>query len=406
MLSPDFLVIGGGIVGISIARELKRRFSDETVTLIEKEPACGLHASGRNSGVLHAGFYYSADSLKAKFTRVGNEAMTAYCEAKRIPLNKCGKLVVAKDETELARLDELMSRGAHNKVPLEFITEEEAREIEPRVKTCQRAIFSPTTSSGDPRRVLGAMEEDAKREGVSIRYDERYVMRPTDGGVVTTKRRFTPGHTVNAAGLYADKIALDFGFSANYRILPFKGLYLHSDEPPGSLRTNIYPVPDLRNPFLGVHFTVKDDGHVKIGPTAIPAFWREQYRSFDNFRFGEFAEILFREAGLMFSSSFDFRELAVEELKKYSRPHLVALAARLASNVELRHYRRWGQPGIRAQLLNIKTRKLEMDFVIEGDELSTHVLNAVSPGWTCALPFAGFVVDRIQKMVALKAKGV
>ena len=400
MLSPDFLVIGGGIVGISTARELKARFSDANVTLIEKEPAGGLHASGRNSGVLHAGFYYSADSLKAKLTRAGNKAMTAYCEQRNIPLNKCGKLVVAKDESELAQLDELLSRGAQNKVPLENLSAEQAREIEPRVKTCQRAIFSPTTSSGDPRRVLAAMEEDAKQEGVSIRHGERYVRRVADGKVVTAKTQFAPGHTVNAAGLYADKIALDFGFSENYRILPFKGLYLHSDEPPGSLRTNIYPVPDLRNPFLGVHFTVKDDGHVKIGPTAIPAFWREQYRAFDNFRFGEFVEILFREAGLMFSSSFDFRQLAVEELKKYSRPHLVALAARLASNVESRHYRRWGEPGIRAQLLDIKTRKLEMDFVIEGDEHSTHVLNAVSPGWTCALPFAAFVVDRIQKMVA------
>jgi L-2-hydroxyglutarate oxidase len=399
MAASDFLVIGGGIVGLSIARELKSRFSEAAVTLIEKEPACGLHASGRNSGVLHAGFYYSADSLKARFTRVGNEAMTAYCAARNIPLNKCGKLVVAKNESELAQLDELLARGARNKVPLESITEEQAREIEPRVKTCQRAIFSPTTSSGDPRQVIQTMEEDARHEGISIIRGERYLKR-IEGGIKTPKRQFAAGHIINAAGLYADKIALDFGFSESYRILPFKGLYLHSDEPPGSLRTNIYPVPDLRNPFLGVHFTVKSDGKVKIGPTAIPAFWREQYRSFDNFRFGEFVEILFREAGLMFSSSFDFRQLAVEELKKYSRPHLVALASHLASQVSAGNYRRWGEPGIRAQLLDIKSRKLEMDFVIEGDERSTHLLNAVSPGWTCALPFASYVVDRIEKTAA------
>jgi len=399
MAASDFLVIGGGIVGLSIARELKSRFSEAAVTLIEKEPACGLHASGRNSGVLHAGFYYSADSLKARFTRVGNEAMTAYCAARNIPLNKCGKLVVAKNESELAQLDELLARGTRNKVPLESITEEQAREIEPRVKTCQRAIFSPTTSSGDPRQVIQTMEEDAQREGISIIRGERYLKR-IEGGIKTPKRQFAAGHIINAAGLYADKIALDFGFSESYRILPFKGLYLHSDEPPGSLRTNIYPVPDLRNPFLGVHFTVKSDGKIKIGPTAIPAFWREQYRSFDNFRFGEFVEILFREAGLMFSSSFDFRQLAVEELKKYSRPHLVALASHLASRVSAGNYRRWGEPGIRAQLLDIKSRKLEMDFVIEGDERSTHLLNAVSPGWTCALPFASYVVDRIEKTAA------
>ncbi|PZR76853.1 MAG: L-2-hydroxyglutarate oxidase [Chthoniobacterales bacterium] len=397
MAASDFLVIGGGIVGLSIARELKSRFSDAAVTLIEKEPACGLHASGRNSGVLHAGFYYSADSLKAKFTRVGNEAMTAYCAARNIPLNKCGKLVVAKNEAEVAQLDELLQRGARNKVPLENLTEEQAREIEPRVKTYQRAIFSPTTSSGDPRRVIQAMEQDANREGISIIRGERYLKR-APGGIITPKGHLTARHIINAAGLYADKIALDFGFSEKYRILPFKGLYLHSNEQPGALRTNIYPVPDLRNPFLGVHFTVKDDGHVKIGPTAIPAFWREQYGAFDNFRFGEFIEILFREAGLMFSSSFDFKQLAVEELKKYSRPHLVALASQLATGVDTRHYRRWGPPGIRAQLLDIKSRKLEMDFVIEGDERSTHLLNAVSPGWTCSLPFASYVVDRIEKI--------
>ena len=403
MITPDFLVIGGGIVGLSIARELQARFSDATITLIEKEPACGLHASGRNSGVLHAGFYYSADSLKAKFTRAGNKAMTAYCERRNIPLNKCGKLVVAKDESELSQLDELLSRGVQNKVPLESLTEEQAREIEPRVKTYKRAVFSPTTSSGDPLRVIEAMQQDAQREGVSIVHGEKYVGR-TQNGIRTRKDRIAAGHIINAAGLYADRIALDFGFSQNYRILPFKGLYLHSDEPPGSFRTNIYPVPDLRNPFLGVHFTIKDDGHIKIGPTAIPAFWREQYRSFDNFRLGEFVEILFREAGLMISSSFDFKQLAVEELKKYSRPRLVKLASRLASGVEERHYKRWGRPGIRAQLLDIKTRKLEMDFVIEGDERSTHILNAVSPGWTCSLPFASYVVDRIEKNHPAKMK--
>src|SRR5436853_1224275 len=127
IISTDFLIIGGGVIGISIARELKSYFSDATVMLLEKEPACGLHASGRNSGVIHAGFYYSADSLKAKFTRMGNEALTRYCEEKKIPLNKCGKLVVAKDERDLLQLDELLRRGAANGVPLEAVSEDEAR---------------------------------------------------------------------------------------------------------------------------------------------------------------------------------------------------------------------------------------------------------------------------------------
>ena len=394
--STDFLILGGGVIGLSIARELKDRFRNTQVTLLEKEAACGLHASGRNSGIIHAGFYYSADSLKAKLTRAGNQAMSAYCEAKKIPLNRCGKLVVAKDQDDLPQLDELLRRGRTNGVPLESLTEEEARKIEPRVKTHQRAIFSPTTASADPRRVIEEMTQDAIKEGIAIRTGAPY-LRSKKGLVITPQGSFSARHVVNAAGLYADKIALDFGFSENYRILPFKGLYLYSDEPPGAFRTNIYPVPDLRNPFLGVHFTVKDDGHVKIGPTAIPALWREQYRRFDNFKFGEFIEVLFREAGLMMSSNFDFQKLALEEVRKYSRPHLVALASSLAHGVQSKHYTRWGEPGIRAQLLDIKHRKLEMDFVIEGDEHSTHLLNAVSPGWTCAIPFARYAVDQIEK---------
>jgi L-2-hydroxyglutarate oxidase LhgO len=398
MNTSDFLVVGGGIVGVSLARALKSRFQGATVRLVEKEKGCGLHASGRNSGVIHAGFYYSADSLKAKFTRAGNVAMTTYCESRQIPLNRCGKLVVAKDEEELAQLDELLRRGAANQVPLESMSEEEARKIEPRVKTYQRAIFSPTTSSAEPAAVIAALQEDARKEGVEIVTGATY-LRMDERTVVTSAGNFQAGHIVNAAGLHADKIALDFGFSEKYRILPFKGIYLYSREAPGALRTNIYPVPDLRNPFLGVHFTVKVDGRIKIGPTAIPAFWREQYRGFDNFKFGEFIEVLFREAGLMISANFDFRELAVEEMRKYSRRHLVSLASRLAQGVRPGDYREWGEPGIRAQLLNIKERKLEMDFVVEGDGESTHVLNAVSPGWTCAMPFAEYVVDRIEKEV-------
>ncbi len=392
----DFLVIGGGVVGISIARELKRRHPEASVCLLEKEPECGLHASGRNSGVIHAGFYYSADSLKAKFTLAGNIALTAYCAEKKIPLNRCGKLVVARNEQELSQLDELLRRGAANGVPLESLSEDDAKKIEPRAKTFQRAIFSPTTSSASPQQVIAAMGEDAAREGVRILTHAPY-LRSEGGKVFTPRETIEAGHLVNAAGLYADRIALDFGFSQKHRILPFKGLYLYSDEPGNAFRTNIYPVPDLRNPFLGVHFTVRSDGQVKIGPTAIPAFWREQYRGFDNFKFGEFVEVLFREAGLVFSSNFDFHKLAIEELRKYSRPHLVALASELAQGVRPEHYTRWGEPGIRAQLLNIKTRKLEMDFVVEGDRNSTHVLNAVSPGWTCAMPFSAYVCDQIAR---------
>ena len=157
-------------------------------------------------------------------------------------------------------------------------------------------------------------------------------------------------------------------------------------------------MPDLRNPFLGVHFTLPIDGKTKIGPTAIPALWREQYGGLANFKFSEFAEIISRDLGLLLCSGFDFKRIATEETLKYFRSRLVSLASTLLEGVKLENYRHWGKPGIRAQLLNIKTRKLEMDFVLQGDRTSLHVLNAVSPAWTCALPFAEFVCDRIETL--------
>ena len=399
MNNTDFLIIGGGVIGLSIARVLKKRFSDSRVTLIEKEKGLGFHGSGRNSGVLHAGFYYSSDSLKAKFTRTGNQRLTEYCESRGLKINKCGKLVVAKNEEELQRFNELLERGKKNGVPLQCLTKAEAREIEPRVKTFEKALYSPSTATIDPLEVIMAMQKDAEDEGVDIHLGTGY-LQAQGNRVSTSSGSYEARMVINAGGLYADKIAMDFGFSRKYRILPFKGLYLNSDEPPGSLKTNIYPVPNLKNPFLGTHLTVTVAGKTKIGPTALPALWREQYQGMKNLCWSEVLEILARQCGLFISSNFNFKALACEEIRKRSRPHLVALASSLAEGVELNNYRTWGKPGIRAQLINIEERKLEMDFVIEGDQDSIHVLNAVSPAFTCALPFAEYVCDQVARHVS------
>lgn len=388
-------MVGGGIIGLTVAKKLKERFHGSKVVLLEKESNCGLHASGRNSGVLHAGFYYSANSLKARFSREGNRLMTQYCIDKGLKINKCGKLVVAKNENELSRLEDLLKRGNVNKVNIKKITEHEAKEIEPRVKTFKYALFSPTTSSIDPREAMDSLKEDALKEGVEIHLNTGY-MKKDGQEIVTSKGKLKYKFFVNAAGLYADKIAKDFGFSKNYRILPFKGLYLYSDEPSGNLKTHIYPVPDPQYPFLGTHFTITVDGQVKIGPTAIPAFWREQYSKFDNFDFNEWIEIMFRQLGLLAFSGFDFKQLAVNEMKKYSKTYLTRLASELVSGVQS-HKFTWGRAGIRAQLINLKEKTLEMDFVLEGDENSLHILNAVSPGFTCAFPMADYVCDRIKE---------
>ena len=392
----DFLVIGGGVIGISIARELKSRNPNSGVCILEKEHQCGLHASSRNSGVLHAGFYYTADSLKARFTKEGNQRLTKYCEIKNLALKKCGKLVVAQNESELVWLDELMTRARNNGVPLELITDEESQTIEPRAKTYQKALFSPTTASINPTELVKSLLSDAIQEGVQLKTNTQYIHRVGKSSIKTSNGIFEAKYIINAAGLYADKIGRDFNFSKDHRILPFKGLYLYSNEPLGALNTHIYPVPDLTNPFLGVHFTITSDDKIKIGPTAIPAFWREQYQGWSNFNMPELTEIILRQAGLFLSSNFDFKALAFRELKKYSKPLLVSLAAKLAKGVDIKHYRQWGLAGIRAQLLNIRKKELEMDFVLEGDKQSMHILNAISPGLTCALPFADYVCDQVE----------
>ena len=394
-MQSDFLVIGGGVIGLNIARGLRKVFPGTSVRLIEKEADCGLHASGRNSGVLHAGFYYSPDSLKAKLTWSGNRLLTEYCDEKKIPLNKCGKLVVAKNETDHAGLDELLRRGRANGIPLDELSEQDAKSIEPRAKTCARALFSPATSTVDPNQVMQAMKKDAIDEGIILHCGVRY-LSSSKGRVLTTEGAHDVGYVVNAAGLYADRIARDYGFSQHYRILPFKGLYLYSNEPPGSIRTNIYPVPDLKNPFLGVHFTVAASGKAKIGPTAIPGLWREQYGGMSNFRWEEFIEVAMRGVGLLATSNFDFKTLAIREMAKYSKSTMISLASQLAEGVKFEQYQTWGRPGIRAQLVDIRKRKLEMDFVLEGDKGSMHVLNAVSPAFTCSIPFSEYVCQQIK----------
>ena len=392
----DFLIIGAGVIGLNIALSLRESFPDSSVCIIEKEDEPGMHASGRNSGVLHAGFYYTSDSVKARFCKEGNQRLTEYCLEKKLPINQCGKLVVASSDAELKGLDELYRRGTANNVELVKVDEAEAKNIEPRV-ICKRALFSPSTATVSPQAVMHSLIDDVLEAGVNIRSNTAFVS--SQGRTVkTSKGDIEAGYVINAAGLYADKIALSYGFSTDYRILPFKGLYLYAGNQSAALNTNVYPVPDLKHPFLGVHFTVNVEGKTKIGPTAVPAFWREQYGGMKNFKFSEMVEIITRDLGLFLRNDFDFRKVAIEELKKHSRATMVRLAGGMIKEVDRDAYEHWGAPGIRAQLVNIREKRLEMDFCYEGDDRSFHVLNAVSPAFTCSMPFSKFLVQRIVEL--------
>jgi L-2-hydroxyglutarate oxidase LhgO len=245
------------------------------------------------------------------------------------------------------------------------------------------------------------MVKDAEDAGIEILTDTEYQSRRPDGSataVTTSQGQILAGYVINAAGVYADKIAADFGFSRNYRVLPFKGLYLYADKGTEQVRTHIYPVPNLNNPFLGVHYTVTVDGRVKIGPTAIPAFWREHYRGFENFSFQELIEIVGRELTMFVRNDFQFRSLAFTEMQKYVKSKMVEQAEQLVTGTAKQNFRTWGKPGIRAQLFDIEKRRLEMDFRYEGDRKSFHVLNAVSPAFTCSMPFCTFLFDQIDQI--------
>lgn len=390
----DYLIIGAGIIGLAIARELKMRFPGASIVVIEKEADVAYHSSGRNSGVLHAGFYYSADSLKAKFTRDGNIQLKEYVKKNGLKINECQKVVVATNESEIDGIYELEKRGKRNGVDVKVISEQEMKDIDPNAKTTQVALFSPNTATVDPTEVNVFLRKELQGLGVKFHFSQGYKRRLDANTVETTGGlQIAANKIINAAGLYADKIAKDYGFSQNYTIIPFKGIYLKYTKKDKPIRTNIYPVPNLKNPFLGVHYTVTVDGVIKIGPTSIPAFWRENYKGLDNFRGSELFNIIGWEARLFMSNAFGFRSLAFEEMAKYNKSHFVNMATKLVHKIDKSGFTEWSKPGIRAQLMNMKTLELVMDFVVEGDGQTIHVLNAVSPAFTSSFPFAKWVVE-------------
>ena len=393
MKKYNFVIIGSGIIGLTIARAIKSHQPKASILIVDKEHQEAQHASGRNSGVLHAGFYYTADSLKAKFTVEGNRAMKAYVRARGLKINECGKLVVATNEYELGQLDELFRRGQKNGSNVRLIDESQARILEPNVKTYKRALHSPDTASVDPKAVCHALKEDLAKQEVIFSYDTKY-MGHQESVVKTSQGDLEFGKLINCAGLYADKVAQDFGFGKKYTMIPFKGLYLKYTKNKTDVKMNIYPVPNLKNPFLGVHYTKTVSGDIKIGPTATPAFWRENYGASAGFNFLELSEVLFFESNLFLRNAFGFRQLAIEEMRKYNKEYFVSLAEAMVLKIDPKGFTEWTTPGIRAQLLDKEKLSLVQDFVVEGDNKSVHVLNAVSPAFTCAFVFSEYVVNQ------------
>ncbi|MBI4001076.1 MAG: L-2-hydroxyglutarate oxidase, partial [Nitrospira defluvii] len=383
-------------IGVAIARELRRRHGVKVVVL-EKEATAGQHASGRNSGVLHAGVYYQAGTLKAKLCVEGNRRMRAYCQEKAIPLNDHGKVIVARTEAELPALRELHARSQANGVRVSLLDQQALKEVEPCAKTVQQALYVKDTAVVNPQRVMAAMVADAERAGVQFRFGCAWQGREGETTAHTTQDLVTYGHFVNCGGLFADRLAHAYGVGQHFRILPFRGQFFRlRPESKLQVRGNIYPVPDLRNPFLGVHFTRRPEGEVTIGPSALPLLGREQYRGMAGATFSDSLAMLAYLVRLFGRNRDHFRSIAWTEMAKLTRTGFSREAEDLGVGFEKADLLPGKEPGIRAQLIDTRTADLLSDFVIEPGPRSTHVLNAVSPAFTGSLPFAEHVVDTMK----------
>lgn len=383
----DILIVGGGIIGLTLARELVQS-GHERILVIDKEPELGRHASGRNSGVLHAGIYYAPGSLRAVSCLEGNRLMKAYCRQRKLPLLETGKVIVARNQKELATLDELYERARANGTPVEMIDEKCLAEIEPAARTVEKALYSPETAIVDPKAVLASLQEELVASGkVEIATCCTFCGLLEDSVALTNSGAIRFDRLINAAGAWCDSVARPFGAGQNYRLIPFKGLYHRLRE--GSkcqVNGNIYPVPDIRNPFLGVHFSRSASGGVYLGPTAIPALGRENYGLIRGIGL-EAVRILADDAQLLLRNR-KFRSIALTEPRKYLPALFRRDAARLVKRLKRSDVESADKVGIRAQLVDWQSKELVMDFVVETTGNALHVLNPISPAFTSSMYLA------------------
>jgi L-2-hydroxyglutarate oxidase LhgO len=391
MYETEVLIVGAGIVGLALAKELLNG-NAQNIILIEKESGLGFHASGRNSGVLHAGIYYPPETLKAKLCLQGNLLLQEYCKTNGVPLVNCGKVIVARDESELPTLQKLYERALQNGARVDMIDERDLGKFEPNARTVKQALYSHYTAMVDNKAVLHALEKELLASGrVKILYDTKMTGLKNEFTAQTTRGDIRFKRFINAAGAYADKVAHHFGVGNDYYFIPFKGIY-HKLIPSKQsfVNGNIYPVPNLKNPFLGVHFSKNIGGDVYVGPTAIPAFGRENYgilRGIDR----EVFKIIRNEILLYFTNA-EFRTVAWDEPKKYIPKYFFNDARKLVKTLQPEWLVKSPKVGIRPQLISLREKKLMMDFLVIKERHSLHILNAISPAFTSSLAFGKYVI--------------
>jgi len=392
----DQIIIGAGIVGISLGLALLERNPNRKVLIIDKEDKPGVHASGRNSGVLHAGFYYSPDSLKAKFCRAGNQELRKFCKENNLQILETGKVVVCQDKQDVVRLEELYRRGVANGVNIEILDYKDLEKIEPAAQTVDKFIWSPTTAVGNPKDVIKKLAEEFTKSGGSFSFNTQVELIEKGNEILikTKDVTYSAKSFINAAGAYAADLAKQVNVGTEYVCLPFLGAYKKSRLLPINPKRLVYPVPNPVNPFLGVHTTITLNNEIKIGPTAFPVIGKEQYKLMDGFNLKDLVQFFTSSKALLKSDSVDLLGLAKEEaLKLFTKP-LLKRTRKLSKSLDLNNGWVKHPAGIRAQIINTKTKTIEMDYLVKVDKNAIHILNAVSPGWTSAIPFTRWVIDQ------------
>lgn len=393
----DVAIIGAGIVGLATTMELLRRRPGLRAVVVEKEPAIAWHQTGRNSGVIHAGVYYAPGSLKARACVAGKEKLLQFCDEHGIPYNLCGKVIIATEEDELPRLEELYRRGVANGVPgLEMIGPERLRELEPHAVGI-KALYSPTTGIIDFTQVANAYAEEIVARGGTIKTNREVINITERNGMrqLTTQREEIEARMViTCAGVYSDRIARLTGAPETPKIVPFRGdYYVLRPEKADMVRGLIYPVPDPRFPFLGVHFTPRMDGEVWLGPNAVLAFSREGY-SLRTVNLRDLKETLAYSG---------FRQLA----RRYWRTGGEEMYRGISKGAFLKSLQRYipdlraddllpGPSGVRAQAL-APDGSLVDDFVVNQQGNTVHVRNAPSPAATSSLAIAEMIADTVEQ---------
>lgn len=389
------------MVSLALAHQITERFPDLSITVIDKEPELGSHSSGRNSGVLHAGIYYPPGTLKAQVCVQGARRLRAWCESEGLPVLACGK-VIAPQSVELdGQLELLRERGLANGADVRLIDAGEFRERVPDGRSASgRALWSPGTCVVKPKLVLQRLEQRLRERGVRFLLNTRLLAADPSARSLQlaasqqTTTSLSYDHLFNATGLQADRVAHSFGIGAGCTLLPFKGLYWQlSPDAPFRFSTNLYPVPDLNVPFLGVHVTPSPDGSVSLGPTAIPAWGRENYRGLEGVEPLMAARFLADLASQWWRNAGGFRRYAREQALHGLKPLFLKAAQELVPGLRSEHLIPSAKVGIRAQLYDRRSGTLVQDFRLEQGPASTHVLNAISPAFTASFALADLILN-------------